>query len=173
MGNDDWLQKELARPFRTVAFLQNQWLENPEAWADMLRRSPERRERYIAKALFMRCLTGRRIRAAFGDYINEIIWEETTREVGSVASSKPKPDLEHIQTVLAKFKPHLIITFGQQATKSIDKVFEITGESIWRPFVDLHLATRHPAARPFDASELREVRETWFQHREEKTDAKN
>lgn len=60
-----------------VVILQNQWFKDPEGIRAMFAEHPERRERYIEAFLFMGCLTGKRLRSAFGDELcDEIIWEE-------------------------------------------------------------------------------------------------
>jgi len=83
-----------------VAFLQNQWFKNPAKIAEIYARhdTPEGRVKLNARFLFYRSLTGKRLLDAFGRYVCErIIWEEASREVGSISSHCPPADPAHIR----------------------------------------------------------------------------
>jgi hypothetical protein len=132
-----------------VAFLQNQWFKNPESIRAMYERNPERREKLNKLFLFAGCLTGKRLRAAFGDLCNEIIWENASREIGGKSSANFKPDPAHIKAVLDKHKPDLILLFGKNATHGVTQHW--SGPKIIYP---------HPANRSLVAGNLREWNDT-------------
>lgn len=103
-----------------LAFLQNQWFNDPEGVKEMMREHPERRQRYIEAFLFMGCLTGRRLRSAFGEELcDAITWEEISPEIGSKSSSKFPPDPVHIKNVIDQFQPTVIVAFGSLAQEGI------------------------------------------------------
>lgn len=108
-----------------LAFLQNQWFKDPDGVRAMYQEHPERRNRYIQAFLFMGCLTGRRIKAAFGEALcNQIIWEEASPEVGGQAYSSFPADPKHIAKVIVENKPNLVLSFGKIASDGLANVFE-------------------------------------------------
>lgn len=122
-----------------VAFLQNQWFKNHDAARATLERFPNQRERLCRAWLFMGCLTGQRLKRAFGDdWCLRIIWENASDKIGGASSSCFPPDPDHIKRVLAKFNPIVVLLFGKVA-KQVE------------PFVDqsscLIITGMHPAAR--------------------------
>lgn len=63
---------------KTLAFLQNMWVKNPDRVKAMVQREGEEfRRRFMEYALFRGCLTGRRIKAAFGELCDEITSQRT------------------------------------------------------------------------------------------------
>lgn len=138
-------------PMVVVAFLQCQWARNPDKMRVIYRgASLERRARLNRAFLFYSCITGRRLTTAFGeDLCDEIIWEETTTEIGGESSFKPLPDPAHIRSVLSHFKPDIILTFGRVAFDAVS------------PLVNMPvIAAPHPAARHASVgSELRAAAE--------------
>lgn len=101
-----------------VAFLQNQWfpgrsVPSVERAYRLHGPTPEDRADLNARYLFFRCLTGRRIRAAFGEQLCErIVWENANPKIATEASGVFPPDLDHIRAVVAHFKPAVVIAFG-------------------------------------------------------------
>ena len=160
MAYPPYILRMLALKFRTVAFLQNQWFHNPARARATYKRNPQNREYMVARALFAGCRTGQRLRQAFGDDTENIIWENTTKEIGGVASSKPKPDPTHIASVIEKFDPHVLLLFGRQARDSVLKV------SANMPQFHLIIEADHPAARSFRVEALWGVANSWRQLRE-------
>ncbi len=105
---------------KIVAFLQNQWFKDPEGVKAMFAEHPECRERYIEAFLFMGCLTGKRLRAVFGEELcNQIVWEEISPEIGGHSASKFPPDPAHIERVLRKHAPDVVLCFGKLATNGV------------------------------------------------------
>jgi hypothetical protein len=102
-----------------LAILQNQWFEDPRAVQRMYDERPHMRNRLIARFLFMGCLTGRRLRKAFGDLCNGIIWEEASPKVGAFSGSRYPADTEHIIRAIQKHGPDLILCFGQIASEGV------------------------------------------------------
>jgi len=140
----------------TVAFLQNMWVKNPErVRADIQRHGEGFRLRFMKYALFAGCVTGRRLKAAFGDLCDEIVWEETTREIAGDPKTIFPAQPDHIRAVLEKYKPDVVLTFGAIARLVVLPLW--SGRLIAAP---------HPAARQPDtiaklqaaAAELRKVK---------------
>lgn len=107
---------------KIVAFLQNQWFKNPERHKGFAERYPQLREEMIRRFLFSGCKTGRILKASLGESLcKQIIWEETSREVGGHSSSIFPPDYEHINGVCLKHNPDIIVAFGKQASEALTK----------------------------------------------------
>ena len=124
---------------KIVAFLQCQWFKNPARMRHIYElhgNTPELRAELNATFLFFGCLSGKRLKASFGDLCDSIIWEESTKEIGGESSFKPLPDPAHIIAVLDYFKPDLIITFGKVAHHAVANLTAI-------PII----SAPHPAAR--------------------------
>jgi hypothetical protein len=116
---------------KIVAFMQNMWLKDPESF----RRSYERqhalsvaaaenyRSRIIRYALFAGCISGRRLKVAFGDELcDRIIWDETTREVADNPRTILPVDLNHISDRIQDTHAEVIITFGAIARDAVDQI---------------------------------------------------
>ncbi len=129
-----------------VAFLQNQWfparhLATIELAYRLHGPTPEDRADLNARYLFFRCLTGRRLRAAFGDELcDRIVWENASPRIATEASGAFPPDLGHIRSVIGHFRPAAILTFGVPATKG---VWAAMGDGDQTPV----FTGPHPAAR--------------------------
>lgn len=133
-----------------VAFLQNMWVRDPERVRRMISDAQRRngsgedvRQRFLAYSLFAGCLTGRRLRAAFGEELcAEIIWEETTREIADNPKTIFPADPGHIQTVLARYRPGMVLAFGKIAMSAVSPFYNgLEWDMITAP---------HPAARQAD-----------------------
>jgi len=104
----------------TLAFLQNQWFRNPEKVKLILSRRDEKfRRLWIKRTLFAGCLTGQRILRAFGDNVDNIVWEETSREIRGHASSRFTADDKHIREAIDLYKPVVILLFGKIAQEAV------------------------------------------------------
>jgi hypothetical protein len=138
---------------KIVAFLQNQWFNDPEGVKAMLNRQREVgeytqeqmrarvRRRLIHYALFAGCLTGRRLKRAFGELTSSIIWEEGSREIGGKSSAFFPPDEAHIRAVIEEEKPDFILCFGASNRPVIEKLYPWPTSAIQVFFMP------HPAAR--------------------------
>jgi hypothetical protein len=129
-----------------VAFLQNMWVRNPARINEMLRRervngdSEALRLRLIEYCLFAGCVTGRRLKKAFGqELIDQIVWEETTREIADNPKTIFPAQPEHILGVIIKHSPVAIVTFG--------KIAEVAVRPLWGGKL---ISAPHPAARQAD-----------------------
>jgi hypothetical protein len=124
-----------------VAFLQNMWVRDPErAKALIERHGEDYRIRLMHMSLFSGCLTGRRIKAAFGDeLLKTIYFEEASREIAGDSKTICAPDPDHIRKVLEQRKPSVVITFGRVAFDAVSQQWK--GALIRCP---------HPAARQAD-----------------------
>lgn len=107
---------------KIVAFLQNIWVKDPERVRKMFASFPNQRESIITKLLFLGGKTGKNLQAGLGEALcNEIIWEETTKEIGSYSASIFPPDSEHVKAVLEKHKPEIVLCFGAVAAVELRK----------------------------------------------------
>lgn len=148
-----------------VAFLQNMWCRDPEMVRDGVARWGNRYwRRATYQFLFAGCVTGRRLKKAFGPLIDQIEWEEATREIAGDSKTICLPQPEHIRAVLEELKPRVVLTFGNVAGDAVAAIW--TGPLI---------RVRHPAARQantvtklneaaleFSLHMEREVREAWI-----------
>lgn len=109
---------------KIVAFLQNQWFYNARQVEPMYRRREDqtieqwwdRRARLNKAYLFYSCLTGRRLKAAFGEELcDRIIWENVSPRIAGKASECFGVDQDHVDAVMAHFKPDVVLLFGKVA----------------------------------------------------------
>ena len=129
--------RDLELNMKIVAFLQNMWVRDPERLKLAIERDGEElRIRMIEYALFAGCITGRRLKSAFGELCEEIVWEETTREIAGNPKTIFPAQPEHIKAVLEKYKPDVVLTFGKIAANSV--------RPLWGGQI---LCIPHPAAR--------------------------
>jgi hypothetical protein len=142
---------------KVVAFLQNQWFKEPERVREIYAKRPALREELNKRFLFAGCLTGRRLRKAFGELCGSIVWEEVSREVAGESSGCFDPDPSHIGAVINKHKPDIILIFGKVALEGVSLAPEACGIEL--------ITCPHPASRQKDvveqlqrgADELREA----------------
>lgn len=106
---------------KIVAFLQNQWFKHPERHVAFVQRYPKLREQMIYRFLFAGCKTGQMLGLVFQERCKEIVWEETSRQIGGHAASLFPPDFTHIVNVCRKHNPDIILAFGKQATDALQK----------------------------------------------------
>ncbi len=80
---------------KVLGLLQNMWFKDPERAKKTLafyyeKKGDGGRERFISDMLFFGCLTGRRLRQAFGEErCDEIIWEEVSSWRSARVHAKP------------------------------------------------------------------------------------
>lgn len=132
----------MGRQLRVLGLLQNQWARNSASVAAMFARRPEHRHELIARML-MQSTSGRRLRAAFGVWLDRIVWENASPGVVERADGCLAPDIAHVNGVLASIRPDVVIAFGVQATRAIEG-------SSWR---GVTFTAPHPAARCHDVQE--------------------
>lgn len=149
---------------KIVAFLQNAWFKNPERMKAIYARhgvTPEDRAHLNAIYLFFGCLTGRRLRAAFGEQAcDRIVWENASAEMAGRSSDAFKADPAHMARVLEHFKPRAVLVFGTIARKGLMQTTCWKGELIVGP----HPAARHPTVVGElceMAANLRELQDRW------------
>lgn len=130
-------------PTFCLAFLQNMWVRNPERIKNAIARDGEGFRRYFMRyALFAGCKTGRMIKKAFDhELIEQIEFEETTREISGNPKEIFPADLKHIEESIARHNPHVIIAFGAIAHKAVEPLAKS------RPYIYAHHpASRHPSS---------------------------
>lgn len=123
-----------------LAVMQNQYFHEPAKVKLIIERKPEWRRRLIARFLFAGCHSGRVIKAAFGERINDIIWEEASPEIGGHAASKFPADMVHLRKVVDEVKPRITLAFGVIASNAMAQLVD---------GFDL-VTLPHPAARSAD-----------------------
>lgn len=123
---------------KVLAFLQNTWVRDvPRCEAILAELSVRDRRRVQQAWLFMGCLTGRRLKAAFGeDGVYDIEWDNASPRLGGVACSVFPPDPDHIRAALEEVQPDVVLVFG--------KVAEAGVAPLWNGPL---LRGPHPAAR--------------------------
>lgn len=124
---------------KVVAFMQNMWVKNPAFWRAAIAQAadPEKHRRaVIRRLLFYKCITGRRLMAALGEWCDCIVWEESTREIAGDPKTIFPAQPEHIRTVLEELAPAAVLTFGKIAAAAV--------EPLWP---GLLFKAPHPAAR--------------------------
>lgn len=126
----------------TLAIMQNQWFKNPERMRRMLEQTFEgNRPRFIKTFLFWSCLSGQRLRKAFGEErCDQFIWEEASPLMGDKPGAVFPPDHEHLKLILETYKPRIVLAFGKVAAAGLAP-FERPGQ----PFTVIN--GPHPAAR--------------------------
>jgi hypothetical protein len=137
-----------------VAFLQNLWVKDPERAQRAI--DKHGRRHMIRNLIFVESKTGKRLRQAFGDMVDQIVWEESTKEIASNPQTICFPDPEHIKEVLETYQPLVVIAFGTLAHRAVPLLCKPGTHYISSP---------HPAARMSDvpirlhnvAYELRET----------------
>jgi hypothetical protein len=108
---------------KVLAFLQNQWFTNPERMAVIYARHGggwDGRAELNGVYLFFRCLTGRRLLAAFGDDArNRIIWENASPKLAGKSDGAFPADIEHMAGAIRHHMPDVVLTFGRIATDGL------------------------------------------------------
>ncbi len=135
-------------PLKILAFLQNMWLNEPDrARASIEKYGESYRRRLIVFALFAGCLTGRRLKKAFGEELcRQIVWEEASKVIEDKASTFVPPDLEHMLARCRDEKPDIVILFGKaNAALCKDVLLAIAPNHV--------ICAPHPAARQVDVPE--------------------
>lgn len=129
---------------KILAILQNQWFKDPDRIAAIYARHADDldyRARLNARYLFCKSLTGRRLKAAFGDLCDSIVWEEASPQVGGRSSSAFRADIQHIKRLVDHHQPEVIIAFGKIAQDGVWRSMAIQRRSF------MLFGTVHPAAR--------------------------
>jgi hypothetical protein len=125
-----------------LAFLQCQWFRDPERIRQIYARhagDEAFRRGFIARTLFAGCRTGARLAAVFGDdWINRIVWEETSRDIGDRPAAVFPPDFDHMRGVIEDVRPSVVLAFGKVAGRALE-FLKPAGVAI--------IKAPHPAAR--------------------------
>lgn len=119
-----------------LGLLQNMWVREPERVRQMIDARPAARDRIVAVHM-PNSHTGRRLRKAFGTLMGNICWDNACSEIGGQASASPKPDYAHVNAVLRRIEPAVVLAFGNAAKDAMRQAV-YDGHLIEGP---------HPAAR--------------------------
>lgn len=123
--------------------MQNMWVRDPQRVREQIARYGEGyRVRLIERLLFAGCLSGQRLKAAFGELLRSIQWEEASREIAGDAKTICEPDMTHICETLDAYKPVVVLTFGRVASEAVSACWD-------GPLIQCC----HPAARQPDTIE--------------------
>jgi hypothetical protein len=96
-------------------------------------------------ALFAGCLTGRRLKTAFGPICENIIWEEASPVVADNPRDYHPPDIDHVRSVLVEHKPDVVLCFTRRGEEVLRVWCHMFGLPEYR-----FLTAPHPAARGSD-----------------------
>jgi len=144
---DDQIEYQRRQNCRPVlAFLQNMWVKHPERTkAAIARDGEEFRLTLMRMFLFMGCKTGRNLTKTFGDeLIEQITFEETTREIAGDANTIFPADLIHMRACIEKHQPKIVLAFGQIAHDAVSSMR--TAADPWVYVSAHHPASRHPTS---------------------------
>lgn len=168
--------KRSARKPTIMFLLQCQWFRDPDRARQVLATyvtfegEEEGWNRFVRDMLFMGCLTGRRIREAFGDVLCEdacgygetpvtTVFEETSREMGGRSGAAFPPDPDHLTASLRLHRPDIVVAFGRVASEAL-ALPEVKAEMEAQPQTIDVVHTGHPAGRgPNVMNGLREAAE--------------
>lgn len=159
-------------PGRTVmVLLQCQWFNDPARARQVLStyitlKGDPGWNRFVRDMLFMGCLTGNRIRDAFGEdfcwdsvVAGRVVFEETSKDMGDRPSAVFPPDPKHLVASVRYHRPGLVVALGRVAAQAME-IGEVVAELpvgckiVWAP---------HPAARGPDTMDKlrRAAASTW------------
>lgn len=135
---------------KILAFLQNQWVHEPErVQASIERYGEPYRRRFISFALFGGCSTGRRLRSTFGDLCDRIVWEEASPKIGGYSASYFAPDKNHICRRIDEEQPDIVLAFGSSACAAVQKALSTRLDGTCIEFIQLpHPVARHTGLMP-------------------------
>lgn len=143
---------------RVLCLLQNQWFKDPERAKKLLKTHQkheggywEGRYRFIRDMLFMGCLTGKRIEAAFGKELCDyggMIFEEASPEIHGDPRHSPEPDKDHVMHALQYYQPGVLVVLGKTAEQAALPMFYDPPPSAYPYFYKTKIIIApHPAAR--------------------------
>lgn len=133
---------------KILAFLQNQWFKDPERMTRIYAKCGgdlDKIAQLDATYLFFGCLTGRRLRTAFGEELcDQIVWANASPKLAGKSSGAFPADPEHMKRMIRHFDPGIVLTFGKIAAEGLQQ----TVPRLERSHVDfVTIAAPHPAAR--------------------------
>lgn len=127
-----------------LAFMQNPWFPVGTARTHI--------DRYLTDQEFHRrvlagSMSGGRLKDAFGpDMFNRIWWDNVAPEAATFAAGQMEIDFDHVERVIERVKPDLILTFGNLAERAI--VSSIQAADM------LYMPCHHPNARHRTSADL-------------------
>ena len=106
----------------TYGLLQNMWVTEPGRMEGVLRRNLGRHRSVIGRLLCAgTSLTGRRLKAAFGNRMSDIEWDNACGlQIGAKASACFSPDRDHVARALDELRPDVVLVFGAVARSAMD-----------------------------------------------------
>lgn len=145
---------------KVLAFLQNQWFPNPEsaqAMFDRYKGTPFRNE-LVARFLFYKCPTGRRLKSVFGDqWCKRIVWDEASTRVAGRADGFFPADPAHMLAAVQMHRPQVVLAFGRIAVNGCLQMMQLSvGRLNNGDGFDL-ITGPHPTARGDNVMQLLEA----------------
>ncbi len=112
---------------KIVAFLQNQWWRDPEGVKKRIANhaTPEEFRRRLIVWGLQGCKTGRVLEKRLASVIGpisfkKIHWENSSREIGGKSASSFPANIEHMEKVINKQLPDVILVFGKIAQQGLN-----------------------------------------------------
>ena len=96
--------------------MQNPWFREgtPPEWVTRYRDDQIFHRRVLGNSM-----SGKRLRQAFGELYEEIHWDNSNWRAVDKASGLMLPDYEHIENVIGREHPNLIVCFGKVAWEAV------------------------------------------------------
>ena len=129
---------------KITAFMQNPWF-SPGTRPEIIDRYKTDQE--FHRRLLAQTMSGGRLLNAFGpEMFNRIHWDNVAPNAAVEAAGETDLDMNHVESVIEKTAPNLIITFGKLAEEAMEK-------SILAVTID-YMVCHHPNARGKTAGDL-------------------
>lgn len=138
-----------------LAFLQNQWFKKPNEVRAVFERHAGKRNELVKRFLFNGCKSGKVLQEALGrELCEQIIWEESSKEITGYASGVVKPDPQHMLDAIKQHNPDIILVFGAIARHGITQVQKMFPLSL-----PIYFAP-HPTSRDYSELQFKTLRQT-------------
>ena len=144
-----------------LAFLQNQWFQRPHGVERIYAQHAgdyDHLAKLDAAYLFMGCLTGRRLKNAFGTSArHDIIWQNASPKIAGKSNGVFPADVPHMLRIIEHFQPKIVIGFGSVAVPPLRRMKDAGAP--WHFVQAPHPAARHATVPQELADAARRVRE--------------
>lgn len=102
-----------------VAFLQNPYFPEgtPQETIDAYRYDQE-----AHRVALLKSMSGKRLKKAFGDYFDQIHWDNANPAHGEKPSDRLPPDLNHMEAVIRLHSPAIVLCFSRTAEAGMNEL---------------------------------------------------